>query len=150
MLRKLGNKAMGWSTLQLFPPSSWPWQSTGKAKIEVNLVLRQLTLGVGPAMRKVEPFKHLLCETAHPQFLVLKLWAPMGACLGHYGDISFKIFSWHVDRQNWLLNSTLHIHSWVKKGGMQRTTFDKPQTTWAVLWWAAHDWESHGGQDTLG
>ena len=38
-----------------------------------NLVLRQLTLGVGPSMRKVEPFKHLLCETAHHQFLVLKL-----------------------------------------------------------------------------
>ena len=38
-----------------------------------NLVLRQLTLGVGPSMRKVEPFKHLLCETAHHQFLVVEL-----------------------------------------------------------------------------
>ena len=32
----------------------------------------------------VELFKHLLCETAHPQFLVLELQAPMGAYLGQY------------------------------------------------------------------
>ena len=29
------------------------------------------TFGVGPCMGLVEPFKHLLCVTAHPQFLAL-------------------------------------------------------------------------------
>ena len=33
----------------------------------------------------VEPFKHLLRVTAHPQFLALELQAPMGACSGQYG-----------------------------------------------------------------
>ena len=40
--------------------------------------------GVGPCTRIVEPFKHLLRVTAHPQFLVLELRAPMGACSGQY------------------------------------------------------------------
>ena len=34
----------------------------------------------------VELFKHRLCETACPQFLVLELQAPMGACLGQYSE----------------------------------------------------------------
>ena len=32
----------------------------------------------------VRLFKHLLCVFTHPQFLVLELQAPMGACPGHY------------------------------------------------------------------
>ena len=39
---------------------------------------------VGTCTGIVEPSKHLLSATAHPQFLVLELQAPMGACLGHY------------------------------------------------------------------
>ena len=33
----------------------------------------------------VEPFKHLLRVTGHPQFLALELRAAMGACSGQYG-----------------------------------------------------------------
>ena len=43
---------------------------------------------VGPCMGIVEPFKRVLCVTAHPQVLALELQAPMGTCLGQYG-ISF-------------------------------------------------------------
>jgi len=41
--------------------------------------------GVGPCVGIVEPFKHILCVTAHPQILALGLRAPMGVCLGQYG-----------------------------------------------------------------
>ena len=47
------------------------------------------TPGVGLCRGIVEPFKHLLCATTHPQFLALELRAPMGACLGQYGIIIF-------------------------------------------------------------
>ena len=45
--------------------------------------------GVGPCVGIVEPFKHLLCVTAHPQILVFELQAPMGACPGQYGTLKF-------------------------------------------------------------
>ena len=41
--------------------------------------------GVGTCTGIVGLFKHLLEVTAHPQFLVVELRAPMGACPGHYG-----------------------------------------------------------------
>ena len=41
--------------------------------------------GMGPCTGIVEPFKHLLRVTAHPHFLAVELWVPMGACLGQYG-----------------------------------------------------------------
>ena len=44
---------------------------------------------VGTCMEIIGPFKHLLCETAHPQFLVLVLRVPTGACLGQYGITFF-------------------------------------------------------------
>ena len=58
--------------------------------------------GVGPCTGIVNPFKHLLRATAHPQFLVFELRAPMGTCPGQYGSNSWnpacqelqKIF-WH-------------------------------------------------------
>ena len=34
-----------------------------------------------------ELFKHLLCVTTHPQFLVLELRVSMGACLGQYSQM---------------------------------------------------------------
>ena len=40
--------------------------------------------GVGLCVGIVEPFKHILCVTAHPQILANELWAPMGACPGQY------------------------------------------------------------------
>ena len=43
------------------------------------------TSGVGTCAEIVEPFKHLLRVTTRPQFLVLELRAPMGACQGQYG-----------------------------------------------------------------
>ena len=42
---------------------------------------------VGTCTGIVGPFKHLLHVTAHPQFLVLELWAPMGNSTGQYGRL---------------------------------------------------------------
>ena len=41
--------------------------------------------GSGPRAGIIEPFKHSLRVTAHPQFLALELRAPVGACPGQYG-----------------------------------------------------------------
>ena len=41
--------------------------------------------GMGVCTEIVGLFKHLFRVTAHPQFLVLELRAPMSACSGHYG-----------------------------------------------------------------
>ena len=41
--------------------------------------------GVGVCTEIVGLFKHLFRVTAHPQFRVLELRAPMSACFGHYG-----------------------------------------------------------------
>ena len=38
-----------------------------------------------PCTGIVEPFKHLLHVTGHPQFLALELRAAMAACSGQYG-----------------------------------------------------------------
>ena len=42
------------------------------------------------ATRIVGHFKHLLRVTAHPQFLVLEVRAPMGACLGIYTSLELR------------------------------------------------------------
>ena len=42
--------------------------------------------GVGTCTEIVEPFKQLLPATAHAQFLVLELRAPMGTCSGQYSS----------------------------------------------------------------
>ena len=46
----------------------------------------QLRIRCGPCSGIVEPFKHFLRVTAHPQILALELRAPMGACSGQYGS----------------------------------------------------------------
>ena len=68
------------STIQLSLLLRWPYlkQSTGKVMISPVRSRVHACTGI------VELFKHLLCETAHPQFLVLELQAPMGAYLGQY------------------------------------------------------------------
>ena len=57
--------------------------------MQVNLVPRPLAANfaseVGPCVGIVEPFKHLLHVTAHSQFLVLELRAPVGTCPGQHG-----------------------------------------------------------------
>ena len=40
---------------------------------------------VGPCVGIVEPFKHVLCVTAHPKIFAFELRAPMGAYPGQYG-----------------------------------------------------------------
>ena len=55
--------------------------------------------GVGPCVEIVDPFKHLLCVTTHPQILVLELWAPMGAYLGQYStfvQMEIAILYWKL------------------------------------------------------
>ena len=70
------------STLQLSPLSGWPWQSMDEAMMQVDSVplAANFASGVGPCGGIVEPFKHLLHATAHPQFLALEVQAPMGTC----------------------------------------------------------------------
>ena len=48
---------------------------------------------VGACAGIVEPFKHLLCVTAHPQILALvnELQTPMGTCPGQYNGIPCKL-----------------------------------------------------------
>ena len=72
------------SMIRLSSLSGWPQQSTMK----VNSIPWQLTSHLGWALACtgiVEAFKHLLHVTTHPQFLVLELRVPMGACPGQYG-----------------------------------------------------------------
>ena len=55
--------------------------------------------GVGPCVEIVDPFKHFLCVTTHPQILVLELWAPMGACPGQYStfvQMEIAILYWKL------------------------------------------------------
>ena len=71
------------STMKHSPLSGCLWQSTGKAtsgSIWYPLAAN-FASEVGACIGVVESFKHLLCATAHPQFL-LELQAPMGACQG--------------------------------------------------------------------
>ena len=72
------------STIQLSPLSGWPRQITDKPTMQVDLVPMAANFAseMGPCVLIVEPFKHVLLVTAHPQFLALELRAPMGACLG--------------------------------------------------------------------
>ena len=77
--------------IQLSLMSGWPQQSTDEATILVYLVplAAIFAFGVGPCMGIVEPFKLVLVVTAHPQFLALELWAPMGVCPGQYSKWQF-------------------------------------------------------------
>ena len=69
------------STIQLSP-----WLASTKHEVTMRYTLAvYFASGVGPCMGIFEPFKHLLCVTAHPQLLVLELQVPMGACSGQYG-----------------------------------------------------------------
>ena len=75
------------STIQLSSLSGWPQRSTGEATMQVDSVHQAANFAwVGACAVIVESFKHLLRVTAHPQFLMLELWAPMGTCSGHYGN----------------------------------------------------------------
>ena len=53
---------------------------------DVSPMAANFASGVGPCVGTVEPFKHVLRVTAHPQVLALELRAPMGTCLGQYGN----------------------------------------------------------------
>ena len=77
------------SMTQLSPLSGWPRRSTDEAMMRYTLAAN-FASGMGPCMGIVEPFKHLLCVTAHPHFLALELRVPMGACLGQYGMCSWQ------------------------------------------------------------
>ena len=55
---------------------------------------------MGVCTRIVGLFKHLLRVTAHPQLLVVVLWAPMGACLGHYSIATINIKKDFADQTN--------------------------------------------------
>ena len=87
------------STIQLSPPSGCPrWQSDDAGRFSTPWLLTShpgWTLCIGI----VEPFKHPLHATTHPQFIVLELRAPMGACPGQYGTTilytSIMVWSHH-------------------------------------------------------
>ena len=58
-----------------------------RAKRRCRLTLAaNFTPGLGACKGRVQPFKHLHHVTAHPQFLVLELRAPMGTCPGQYDN----------------------------------------------------------------
>ena len=59
----------------------------GEATMKVDSVPpgSQVCILDGTSTEIVGAFKHLLCVTTHPQFLVLELRVPMGTCLGQYG-----------------------------------------------------------------
>ena len=62
-----------------------------RAKRRYRLTLAaNFTPGMGACKGRVQPFKHLHHVTAHPQFLVLELQAPMGTCPGQY-DICIMV-----------------------------------------------------------
>ena len=68
--------------------------------------------GVGPCTGIVEPFKHLLRVTAHPQFLALELRTPMGACSGQYGTIRYSKFFVVTSQQLTFLHVILANRKW--------------------------------------
>ena len=74
------------SMIQPSPLSGWPQQSMDELMMQVDSVPWQLTSHPrwGPFAWIVEPFKHFLRVTAHPQILALELQVPMGACPGQY------------------------------------------------------------------
>ena len=81
MLRMLGNEGTSLSLMQLSLPPDWPCldENAAWAKRDNTVNFRSM---VGACTRIVEPFKHLLCATAHSQVLVHELQAPMGTCQG--------------------------------------------------------------------
>ena len=94
-LLKLGNEATGWSAfyssaIQLSPLSGWPRQARVKQRCRSirDWLAANFVSGMGPCTGIVQPFKHLLRATAHPQFLMLELRVPMGTCPGQYGNLN--------------------------------------------------------------
>ena len=94
----------------------WPRQSMDETTMQYPLAAN-FTSRAGPCTGIVEPFKHLLCVTTHPQFLVLELWAPIGASPGQYGTReSLKVYflvKWQLilDRLMLLLHDHKHASS---------------------------------------
>ena len=104
------------STIQLSPLLGWPRQSMDETTMWYPLAAN-FTSRAGPCTGIVEPFKHFLCVTTHPQFLVLELSAPIGTRPGQYGTReSSKVYflvKWQfiLDRLMLLLNDHKHASS---------------------------------------
>ena len=84
--------------LSLFTPTKWTLYSALlapqlQATFNVDQPGAHIATGcqVGACAGIVEPFKHLLCATAHPQFLVLELRVLKGTCPGQYGKPSHQL-----------------------------------------------------------
>ena len=89
-LRKLGNDR-GYESVSYVARHCFLhcWRSTYEATMQYTLVAN-FASRVGPCKGMVEPLKHLLRVTAHPHFLALELRAPMGACSGQYGILTWN------------------------------------------------------------
>ena len=89
MLQKLGDEATSQSAFLARYNFLHHCASLNKAqaKRRCRLTLAaNFTPGLGACKGRVQPFKHLHHVTAHPQSLVLELWAPMGTCPGQYDN----------------------------------------------------------------
>ena len=73
------------------------------------LLTSNFASGMGVCAGIVEPFKHILHETAHPLFLLLELRSPMGACpdntVYHSKSWGFILFLY-----KYLLNGSIKIN----------------------------------------